>query len=42
MKLMDGAASSWANFRSATFLMFANFAHLPVVNKAIVSMHEND
>lgn len=42
MKFKEGAASSCANLRSATFLMFANLALFPVVNNARVSAHEKD
>jgi len=41
-KINDGAASNWASFRSATFLIFANLALLPVVNSAWVSAHAKD
>jgi hypothetical protein len=42
MKLTDGAASSWANLRSATLLMLTNRRHLPVVNRPTVSEQAND
>lgn len=42
MKLTEGAASSWANLRSATLLMLTNRRHLPVVNRPSVSEQAND
>jgi len=42
MKFSEGAASSWASLRSATFLMLANLALLPVVNRASVSGQAKD
>jgi hypothetical protein len=42
MKLTEGAASSWANLRSATLLMLTNRRHLPVVNRLSVSEQAND
>jgi hypothetical protein len=42
MKLTEGAASSWANLRSATRLIFTNRRHLPVVNRLSVSGQAND
>lgn len=42
MKFTEGAASSWASFRSATLLMLTNLRLLPVVNRASVSGHAKD
>jgi len=42
MKVNEGAASNWTNFRSATFLMLTKRGFRPVVNSSWVSGHAKD